>query len=183
LSEENAESEEEKKIIRNAINLLRSLNKPLLISEITKERIRRASEKIGKGDIGFKSFVLASSNYRQWNTLTDSDDAEALKAQMKIFAEKPLVDDFDIPAVVYEILVKEGFNLNSLVKEVTVGDMKVWKVKDGERNLVITFQSSITQVQAELLKLTDNDTFVCFDSALDDTTKINLARNFIIKVI
>jgi adenine-specific DNA-methyltransferase len=153
------------------------------ISDISRERIRRAGDKIWKGDIGFKSFVLESSNYRQWNTLTDSDDAESLKAQMKLFAEKPLTDGVDEIWVVYELLVKEGFGLNALVKEVTVGDLKVWKVLDEGRGLVVTFVPHVTQEQVELLKLTDADTFVCFDSALDDTTKVNLAKNFNIKVI
>lgn len=153
------------------------------ISDITRERIRRAGDKIGKGDIGFKSFVLASSNYRQWNTLTDSDDAEILKAQMKLFAEKPLEDDIDKKGVIYELLVKEGFWLNSLVKEVTVGVLKVWKVLDEGRSLAITFAPQVSQEQVELLKLTDADTFICFDSALDDTTKVNLVKNFNIKVI
>lgn len=153
------------------------------ISDISRERIRRAGDKIWKGDIGFKSFVLESSNYRQWNTLSDSDDADALKAQMKLFAEKPLLDEADEAEVVYELLVKEGFWLNALVKEVTVGDLKVWKVLDEGRGLAITFASQVSQRQIEFLKLTDADTFVCFDSALDDTTKVNLVRNFNIKVI
>lgn len=81
------------------------------------------------------------------------------------------------------MLVKEGFGLNALVKEVTVGYLKVWKVLDEGRSLAITFASQVSQEQVELLKLTDADTFVCFDSALDDTTKINLVRNLNIKVI
>lgn len=154
------------------------------ISDISRERIRRAGDKIWKGDIGFKSFVLEQSNYRQWNTLTDSDDAEVLRAQMKLFAEKPLVDDVKEEPIVYEILIKEGFDLNAKVEKIeTKNKKRIFVVEDGGRRLFISFAESFSQDEVTELKLWDADTFVCFDSALDDTTKINLVRNFNIKVI
>ena len=115
------------------------------ISDISRERIRRAGDKIGKGDICFKSFVLESSNYRQWNTLTDSDDAEVLKAQMKLFAEKPLVDDVKEEPIVYEILIKEGFDLNAKVEKIeTKNKKRIFVVDDAGRRLFISFAESFS---------------------------------------
>ena len=178
------------------------------ISDITRERIRRAGDKITASrhpavppsfqpsptkedarwnpslDIGLKSFVLESSNYRQWNTLTDSDDAETLKAQMKLFAEKPLADNAEENSIVYEILLKEGFDLNAkVIKTDTKNKKRVFIVEDMNRRLFISLAESFSGEEVAELTLWNADTFVCFDSALDDTTKVNLARNFTIKVI
>lgn len=159
------------------------------ISEIAKERIRRAGKKIAKGDMDFKLLTLSKSNYRQWNILTDKDDEQKLKKQMKLFLEKPLVDSYDEKSVVYEILLKEGYNLNSEVStivipaEAAIQSFQIWKVEDEGKKLLVTFEKKITKDQVESLRLTEEDTFVCLDSALDDTTKINIGRNLNVKVI
>jgi len=153
------------------------------IAEIARERIRRAGKKIVKGDIDFKSLTLSKSNYRQWNLLTDKDDQKKLKEQMKVFLEKPLVDNYDEKSVVYEILLKEGYDLNSKVTQEKSGSIKYWQVVDEGKKLLVTFEKKITKEQVESLKLTEEDTFVCLDSALDDTTKINIGRNLNVKVI
>ncbi|MFA6077329.1 MAG: hypothetical protein WC735_04635 [Candidatus Paceibacterota bacterium] len=136
-----------------------------------------------KLDLGFKSFKLSRSNYRQWNVITDKDDEKKLKAQMKLFVEKPLVDNYDEKSVVYEILTKEGFDLNATVEQTKIGKLEVWKISDSERKVVVTFAKKLTKDQVDSLSLSENDTFVCLDSALDDTTKVNLVRNYNIKVI
>lgn len=153
------------------------------IAEIAKKRIKRAGKKIAKGDTDFKSLNLSKSNYRQWNLLTDKDDEQKLKKQMKLFLEKPLVDGYDEKSVVYEILLKEGYDLNSKVTQEKNGNIKYWQVIDEDKKLLVTFEKKITKDQVESLKLTDEDTFVCLDSALDDTTKINIGRNLNVKVI
>jgi len=153
------------------------------IAEISRERIRRAGAKITKGDVGFKSLKLTQSNYRQWNVITEKEDEQKLKDQMKLFAEKPLVDGYDEKTVVYEILTKEGFDINAKVEEKTVEKMKVWIISDSEKKMFVSFAKKLAKEQVESLKLAESDTFVCFDSALDDTTKVNLVRNFNLKVI
>ncbi len=158
------------------------------IADIARGRIRRAGAKIGKGDTGFKSYELAKSNYRQWNVITAKDDVETLKKQMKLFVEKPLVDRYDEKSVVYEILLKEGFDLNARVTQEKIGGLAAWVVADAAdaelgRKMVITFAKKITQETPKSLNLSESDIFVCLDNALDDTTKINLARNYNLKVI
>ena len=141
------------------------------------------ADAVGDLDIGFKSLKLSKSNYRQWNVITDKEDEEVLKAQMKIFTEKPLVDGYNEKDVVYEILTKEGFDINAKVEEKTIEKIKVWAVSDLEKKMFVSFAKKLTKEQVDGLKLTDSDTFVCFDSALDDTSKVNLMRNFNLKVI
>jgi len=153
------------------------------IAEISRERIRRAGAKIGKGDIGFKAFSLSPSNYRRWNTLTTEDDEKTLLQQAKLFLEKPLIDKYDDQAVIYEILLKEGFDLNSKVKEGKKGNIAYHQVIDGPKEMTITFTSKLTKEQIDGFGLAKDTTFVCFDSALDDTTKVNITRNLNVKTI
>ena len=153
------------------------------IAEISRKRIRRAGDKIGKGDVGFKSLKLSQSSYREWNVITDKDGKQKLKDQMKLFVEKPLVDGYDEKTVVYEILVKEGFDLNAKAEEKIIEKMKLWIVSDSEKKMFVSFAKKLTKEQVESLKLAESDTFVCLDNALDDTTKVNITRNFNVKTI
>lgn len=170
------------------------------ISSLSRERIRRAGEKIKKEnkdkkgieklDIGFKALSLSPSNYRKWNTLTEENDEKALIKQAKLFLEKPLVDGYDEESVVYEIMLKEGFDLNSFVQapKRDQKDLPIWVVVDkGERSrkMTITFAKKVTKEAMTKTGIgeTDNEIFVCFDSALDDTTKVNIMRNLRVKTI
>lgn len=164
------------------------------IADISKERIRRARNKVLEKyeeevkerenplDVGFKVFKLSISNYRRWNFIHAEDEQEELLEQEKLFVEQPLIDDHNEIDVVYEIILKEGFDMNSIIKKQN-GDLNVWIVNDADRKIYISFVDDISKKQVEALGLREGDVFVCFDSALDDTTKINLARNFDVRVI
>ncbi|MFC1644791.1 site-specific DNA-methyltransferase [Patescibacteria group bacterium] len=170
------------------------------IAQISRERIRRAGEKILKDkkeeiekrkkplDTGFKSFVLQKSNYRQWETMSKENTKEEILEQSKLFVEKPLIDGFDENSVVFEILLKEGFDLNSEIEKKKIGDLEVYfsskKNDEGiEKKIAITFSEKVTQDQARELNLKKEDIFVCFDFALDDSIKVNIGREFDLKVI
>ena len=153
------------------------------IADISRERIKRAGAKINKGDVSFKSFKLSPSNYRQWNVITDKDDIEKLKQQMQLFVEKPLVDGADQKAVVYEVLLKEGLDLNVVVERGERGGVAYWRAAADGHQIVMTFASKLLREEIDALGLAKDDTFVCFDSALDDSLKLNTARDFSLKVI
>jgi adenine-specific DNA-methyltransferase len=151
------------------------------ISEISRERIRRAGDKIGKGDIGFKSYKLSNSNYRKWSDISLDDEKELIK-QSKLFIESPLIDNFIPENVVYEIALKEGFDLNSKVTQ-DKGDLKPYVLKDGGRRLFATFSDKVTKDKVVELKLSQDDLFVCFDNAISDTDKVNVGKIINLKVI
>ena len=134
-------------------------------------------------DIGFKSFALETSNYRQWRVLTKNDDVETLKKQAKLFVEKPLIDKYDEESVVYEVLLKEGFDLNAEVVKVKKGSLTIWTVTAGDRKMLITLAPKLTRELVDSLDLAKDDLFVCFDSALDDSLKVNLMKHILLKVI
>lgn len=109
----------------------------LTIAEIAKERIRKASIKIQeeiesenqkkKGqldfeqeeelpiDLGFKVLKLEDSNFKQWQQI-EGKDAKALAEQMKLFVD-PVSESATIENMVYELLLKSGKDLNSLIEK------------------------------------------------------------------
>lgn len=156
------------------------------ISEISRERIRRAGEKIGKGDVGFKSYKLSSSNYRQWQNLTEQNESEDIINQSKLFLEKPLVDNYKETDVVYEILVKEGFDLNTLIESKIIPSViEFYRAMDPVTSQIIyiSFVDKISKKMIDEINMEQSATFVCLDSALDDTVKMNIGKSLIIKTI
>lgn len=163
------------------------------ISQITRERIRRAGEKILEDkkeeltkreiplDIGFKAFCLAPSHYRQWQTITEDQTEAELKAQIALFEKQPLIDDYDEIAVVYEILIKEWMALLSQIHYETTPNIR--RIQDDTKSMVISFSKTLTEADIETMKLKKEDIFVCPDSALTDSLKLNLERNREVRVV
>ena len=107
------------------------------IAEIAKERIRRAGVKIREEvekeqaamneklqfegdqdscqmpDLGFKVFKLTESNFKQWREIKGSDK-DAWEQQLFDFID-PVADNAVIDNMVYELLLKNGKDLNSAV--------------------------------------------------------------------
>jgi adenine-specific DNA-methyltransferase len=97
------------------------------IAEVAKERIKRAAKLISedkqkeldfhpdkKIDLGFKVFKLSDSNFKLWKQ-QGIESAEELEKQMELFTDpvsKKALNDF----MVYELLIKSGFDLNSQIK-------------------------------------------------------------------
>ncbi|SFC26587.1 adenine-specific DNA-methyltransferase [Zunongwangia mangrovi] len=105
------------------------------ISDISKERIRRAGKKIEEEilekkkiqkseipfneketfnpDLGFKVLKLSDSNFKQWQQIQNKD-AKALEEQIKLFVD-PVSETATIENMVYELLLKSGKDLNSKI--------------------------------------------------------------------
>jgi adenine-specific DNA-methyltransferase len=123
--------DDSKTIIKNSIEFLNLIKKPHYLTEIGKERIRRAGEKVktesGKEDldIGFKVLKLDSSNIKSWDSdfenLTDNllDSIENIKSDRK---EEDLV---------YEILLKYGLDLTLPIEELNINGKKIFSIGFG----------------------------------------------------
>jgi adenine-specific DNA-methyltransferase len=107
------------------------------IADIAKERIRRVIKKIknkqrteekGKAgklnfgdekempnlDLGFKVFKLQSSNFKIWRG-NNFENGEQLAKQLQAFTD-PTKEDSKEENMLYELLLKSGFDLNSKVE-------------------------------------------------------------------
>lgn len=121
------------------------------IAEITKERIRRAGEKIKEDykekegienlDIGFKAFKLDSSNIHAWD-----GNPEKLKEQLDIFAEN-IKEDRTEEDLLFEILLKFGLDLTVPIEEKTLANTTVYNV--GMGTLFICLSNKITPAVSE----------------------------------
>ena len=119
------------------------------ISEIGKERIRRAGEKIVKEtgnkdlDIGFKVFKLDSSNLEKW-------EPDYNNIQQSLFVDniKPGRSNEDL---VYEIMLKYGIDLTLPLEK----HDNIYSIGFGA--LVICLDDNITkEITEPILKLTKN---------------------------
>ncbi|MGY5151902.1 MAG: site-specific DNA-methyltransferase [Candidatus Nitrosopumilus sp. bin_6a] len=161
------------------------------ISDISKERLRRVIKKIKDDmkqqkldeklnqDLGFKVFKLTKSNYKIWE---DVQDEAKLKEQIKLF-EDPLIEKYKDIDVLYEIIIKEGYSLNSKIEEFSSKPNKIYKVSDDEFFFYATLDKKIDEKSLKNLDLEQNTMFVCLDSALDDSQKINLDKQCMLKTI
>lgn len=121
------------------------------IAEITKERIRRAGEKIKKDfkdkegidklDVGFKAFKLDSSNINAWDGNPDN-----LEEQLDIFANNIKTDRTE-EDILFEILLKYGLDLTVPIDEKTIAGQKVFSV--GQGTLFICLSNAISPAVSE----------------------------------
>lgn len=104
------------------------------------------------------------------------------KIPKDLFAKLDAEDETNL---VYENIVKEGLNLNAKISEETLGKNKVFKVSDGEREILISLDKEIHKSTVDALKdkAFKEKIFIAFDTALDDSQKANLALNLSLKTI
>jgi adenine-specific DNA-methyltransferase len=119
------------------------------ITEIGKERIRRAGKKIidenpllaQNLDIGFKVFKLDSSNINAWDGSPDNLEASLFDAQDNIKTDRSEHD------VLFEILLKYGLDLTLPIEEKEIVGKTVFNVGLGA--LFICLSNGITTAVAE----------------------------------
>ncbi|HGF5205979.1 TPA: site-specific DNA-methyltransferase [Vibrio parahaemolyticus] len=114
-----------KKVNQNAIKFLTDINKPLLLSEITKERLKRVSGLINEQYAGFKHFKLDETNIRPWDA--DFENLEQVLQQ----ATKSIKDGRSSEDVLYEIFLKYGYDLTTPVETEVVNGKNVYVVGAG----------------------------------------------------
>lgn len=164
------------------------------ITEISKERIRRVIKGYGDKpepiDSGFKVFKLDKSNYVENGfeldpAKSEEDNARAFKEYLDKAKQQGLFGEMSELDVVYENIVKEGLSLNSKISTEKIGESKVYKVVDAERELLVCLDKKISPETVKLLtdKALKDKVFICLDNSLDDSSKANLALNLELKTI
>jgi len=130
--------------------------------------------------LGFKVFKLTSSTFREWEP-PESEEDQALGEQLSLF-DRGLKEDADPRHVIYEVILKLGYSLNSRIEPLDLEGNRVYKVT-GERTFYICLDDEIETATLDALPLDKQTTFVCLDTALDDSQKVNLAMGCRLKVI
>jgi adenine-specific DNA-methyltransferase len=155
------------------------------ISEITKERLRRAGSAVRSAnpnaqvDLGFRAFRLAASNIATWNP-----DSAQLKESL-LGSMDHIVSGRDAQDVLYEVLLKLGLDLCVPIEERVIAGVNVQFIGGGV--LVTCLTDHLNPVDAlaiaeaipailKELGTTGEITCVFRDSAFnDDVTKTNVA--------
>ncbi|GHZ89283.1 type III restriction endonuclease subunit M [Vibrio cholerae] len=96
-----------------AFKLCTEIGVPANIAELSKERLRRAILQFKEkpecpSDLGFRVFKLCESNFKQWSVSSELN-IDNLQQQLDIHVDNVLSDDFE--SVLYELLLKSGFEL------------------------------------------------------------------------
>ena len=135
-----------RKTIQNAITFLTSINKPHLLTEVAKERIRRAGKKIKEEsplttqnlDTGFRVFRLADSNFEE----VKKASAEYDQAQLDLFLNNVKSDRTDLD-LLFGAMLSWGVQLSLPMTSEEVDGKMIYSVNDGD--LVACFADDITE--------------------------------------
>ena len=107
-----------------------------------------------------------------------ADDEEAVVNQLQRQID-PLREGWTEQAVIAEVTVKEGFGLNYRVETLDgITANCVYRVTDPDREqrMYVCLDEHLENETWSDLDLTENDLFICRDTALDDTQAANFER-------
>jgi adenine-specific DNA-methyltransferase len=168
------------------------------IAEIGKERIRRATQESAEGDrgesdsergnsaLGFKVFKLSRSHFNEWQDYRGGN-VGAYQRRLGEVAASPLVEGWQAPDLMIEILTGEGFPLDSItLPEEEVGGNILYKVESDflEFAVHVCLDSQIRpELAARLSALPEADVFICLDRALTDELKMRLGDTINLHII
>lgn len=129
------------------------------ISQITRERIRRAGKKVLEGetgkldgraedlDVGFRAYKLVDTNFTKWKADSGLSEDE-LVGLFSDLADS--ADDHAHPdALLTEVLLKLGFSLTEKIETVEVAGLSAFSVADG---LVMAYLDERTQPTLDQLR-------------------------------
>lgn len=169
-------STDAKKSIRVAIKMLDDINRPRLLTEIAKERIRRAGRKVKEEaglqgqdlDIGFRVLKLDTSNMEDVYYTPDKFDPSMLDGLVdNIKADRTNED------LLFQVMLSLGIELSAKIKRQEIAGKEVWNVDDGY--LLACFDKDVNETTIEgMAKLQPTHLVIRDASAAND----NVLDNF-----
>ncbi len=177
------------------------------ISDLAKERIRRAGAKIraefeakakqqegelaldtsstihdpqstiSLPDLGFRVFKLAPSNFKRWDGGAAAESEEALVQQLEANLDH-LAAEATEESILFEILLKAGFELTCPVETLELAGLNVFSIEQGA--LLLCLADRITPALIDAVAARQPVQFICLDRALhgDDALKVNALETF-----
>lgn len=170
-----------KQVLNNAIALCDSLKAPHMLTEVGKERIRRAGRKIKEEagltapadlDIGFRCLRLDESNMKPVYYTPEAMNQQALFAQVdNVKADRTPRD------LLFQVMLDLGILLSSKIEENTIGGKKVFNVADNF--LYACFDENVTETVITEIAKKKPYYFVMRDSSMaSDSVATNFDQIF-----
>ena len=166
-------SEKEKVVVRNAIALCNKMNVNHKLTEIGKERIRRAGKKIKEEhpeakdiDTGFRVLKLDSSNMENvYYTPEEFDQRDLFEDNIKT--------DRTEEDLLFQTMIELGIELSAKIEQTQIAGKTVWNVSDGY--LMACFDEAVNETTITEIAKQKPYYFVMRDKSLAND---NVADNF-----
>jgi len=129
------------------------------------EELKTKIANIESTDLGFKVFKLDKSNFKVWDGSVENDVSKQI--EMAINHLEPDSKEFDI---LFEILLKTGFELTLPIKELTLADKKIYSVEDDA--LLICLEDELNEDVIRAIAAKEPARFVCLDSGFKDNDQL-----------
>lgn len=184
-----ASSGKTKKQLKVSLDFLDSIGKSHYLTEIGKERIRRAGAKMMEEqsiqttlgdeakpplDIGFKVFKLDTSNLKTWDSTPVSEDQlELLFERMNGMIDRVKDDRTDLD-MVYEVMLKLGVPLTMPVIPMEINGKRVYSIQE-DITLLVCLVEGISSEDVEALADYTPAKIILAKSSLDDDTAMSNA--------
>ena len=158
------------------------------IAEIGRGRLRLAADKMLKRsteqlnlvadvalDRGFRSFSLDRSNFRLWDSAAQSFDDTGKQLDLHVDHVNSASSGEDL---LYELLLKAGFQLTTKVASISLAGKQVFSVQDGA--LLICLEKAITPELIDALAEANPLQVICLDEGFkgNDQLKANAVQTF-----
>ncbi len=154
------------------------------IVHILRERVRRVIKKMNESDEtvlnmsdeeqdrGFKALRLTASNFKIWEGREGEADEDAIAAQLELFADN-LLPDATPEDILFEILIKSGYDLNVPREEISIAGQPVYSIAEGES--FICLEREINRETLEGMIERKPKSVICLDEAFhgDDALLTN----------
>ena len=173
-------STDAKKTIRSAISLLDELQKPHLLTEVAKERIRRAGKKIKEEsplttqdlDTGFRVLKLDSTNMQDiYYSPKDISQADLFSQVDNVKPDRTGED------LLFQVMLELGATLDSKIEATTVAGKTIYNVAEGY--LVACFDPDVTDDVVKSIAQMQPAYAVLRDTSMkDDSTATNFEQIF-----
>lgn len=146
------------------------------IADIGRERVRRVILKTkaesdlahpAPEDLGFKSFVLSPSNFKQWRG-DYLDSPEALKEQIKLFVQSEK-DGADTEDMLFELLLKFGQPLTTPIDTLEIEGKRVFAINN--RAMLFVLEDCTEPMIAALTALKPRE-IVAMDSVFHSSDEL-----------
>ncbi len=159
------------------------------IADISKDRIRKAIANIKEEikqinsreketlfgeqpkpilDLGFKIFKLFPSNFKIWNS-NSAKETEVI--QQALFEHVDHISpEAKQDAILYELLLKSGFELTTPIQQVILKGKLVYSVADGE--LLICLEKELTQEVIKAIADSKPSRVICLDDGFQNNDQL-----------